>query len=108
MWNLAGIPVVMSKWSPFVEEDQPEEKSMPLWVHLKNVPIDMFSWQGLSFVASPLGTPVRLHPETVQCLNIEVAKIFVNVDLTKDLPKKMNFNIQGRQCLVPMAANKVS
>lgn len=35
MWNLAGIPVVMSKWTPFIEEDQPEEKSIPLWVHLK-------------------------------------------------------------------------
>ena len=96
MWNLAGVPVVVTKWSPVTEKEKPQAQAIPMWVHLKNVPIDMFSWQGLSFVASPLGTPVRLHPETVQCLNIEVAKIFVNVDLTKDLPKKMNFNIQGR------------
>lgn len=100
MWNLAGVPVVMTKWSPVTEKEKPPAQSIPMWVHIKNVPLKMFSWQGLSFVASPLGSPVRLHPETAQCLKIDVAKIFVRVDLTKDLPTKMNFNIQGEDMLV--------
>ncbi|KAF8107533.1 hypothetical protein N665_0119s0002 [Sinapis alba] len=100
MWNLAEIPVVMTKWVPFVEEKLIETESIPMWVHMRNVPMNMFSWKGLSFVSSPLGTPVRLHPETAQCLNLKVAKIFVNVDLTKDLPKKMKFTFQGKETLV--------
>lgn len=100
MWNLAGIPVVMSKWTPFIEEDQPEEKSIPLWVHLKNVPTNMVSWQGLSFITSPIGSPIRLHPETAQCINIHTPKIFVNADLTKELPKKLIFNLLGKEVLV--------
>ncbi|KAF8090070.1 hypothetical protein N665_0489s0010 [Sinapis alba] len=96
MWNMAGIPVVMTKWSPVVEKQKPEAQSIPMWVHLKNVPMNMFSWQGLSFVASPVGSPVRLHPETAQCLILTVAKIFVKADLTKS----MNFNIQGQDTLV--------
>lgn len=66
----------------------------------KHVPLSMFSWQGLSFLTSPIGSPSRLHPETAQCLNIDVAKIFVNVDLTKELPKRMNFNIMGEDVMV--------
>lgn len=100
MWNLAGVPVVMSKWTPFIEDDQPEEKSIPLWVHLKNVPTSMVSWEGLSFITSPVGVPVRLHPETAQCINIKTPKIFVNADLTKELPKKMFFNLLGKETLV--------
>lgn len=100
MWNLAGIPVVMSKWTPFIEAKQMEKKSVPLWVHLHNVPMNMFSWKGLSVVASPVGVPVKLHPETAQCLNMKVAKIFVNADLSKDLPKTMNFTFQGRSTRV--------
>lgn len=100
MWNLAGIPVVMSQWTPFIEDDQPEEKSIPLWVHLKNVPTSMVSWQGLSFITSPVGAPVRLHPETAQCINIKTPKVFVNADLTKELPKKMFFNLFGKETLV--------
>ncbi|KAL0671235.1 hypothetical protein Bca4012_033939 [Brassica carinata] len=100
MWNLAGIPVILTKWSPVIEKEKPPVQSIPMWVHVKNVPIKMFSWQGLSFLTSPIGSPGRLHPETAQCLNLDVAKVFVKVDLTKDLPKKMNFNIQGEDVLV--------
>ena len=100
MWNLAGIPVVMTKWSPVVEKEKPPTQSIPMWVHVKRVPLTMFSWQGLSYLTSPLGVPRRLHPETAQCLNLEEAKVFVNVDLTKDLPKQLNFNIQGEVVLV--------
>lgn len=100
MWNLASIPVVVTKWSPVIEKEKAPAQAIPIWVHLKNVPINMFSWKGLSFVSSPIGTPVRLHPETTQCLDLEEVNIFVKVDLTKDLPKKMNFNVQGQEFLV--------
>ncbi|KAL1199586.1 hypothetical protein V5N11_019528 [Cardamine amara subsp. amara] len=43
LWNLADIPLVMSKWTPLVEESSVEVKTVPLWVHLKNVPMDMYS-----------------------------------------------------------------
>lgn len=100
MWNLAGIPVVMTKWVPFIEEKQPEVESVPMWVHLRNVPVNWFSWKGLSCVASPVGEPVRLHPETAQCLDFKVAKIFVKVDLTKELPKSTKFNYKGKETLI--------
>lgn len=100
MWNIAEIPVVMANWSPLTEDIRQETHSIPLWVHLRNVPMDMFTWKGLSFVSSPIGTPVRLHPETEQCLNLKVAKIFVKVDLSKEMPKSMNFNFHGKETLV--------
>lgn len=100
MWNLAGVPVVVTKWSPVIEKKKPPTQSIPMWVHVKNVPLKLFSWQGLSFVTSPVGVPERLHPETAQCLNLDVAKIFVKVGLIKDLPKKMNFKVHGEDVLV--------
>ncbi|KAL0687617.1 hypothetical protein Bca4012_087294 [Brassica carinata] len=106
MWNLAGVPVVMTQWKPFVEEEKTEE-SIPLWVHLRNVPLNMFSWKGLSFVTSPVGVPVRLHPDTAQCKDLEVAKVFVNVDLTKELPKTMNFSFQGKDTLIEFTYSRL-
>ncbi|KAF8090519.1 hypothetical protein N665_0475s0053 [Sinapis alba] len=106
MWNLAGIPVVMTQWKPFVEEEKTEE-SIPLWVHLRNIPLNMFSWKGLSFVTSSVGVPVRLHPDTAQCKDLEVAKVFVNVDLTKELPKSMNFSFQGKDTLVDFTYSRL-
>ncbi|ESQ30698.1 hypothetical protein EUTSA_v10012394mg, partial [Eutrema salsugineum] len=77
MWNLCDVPVEMT--------------SIPLWVIVKHVPPKLFSWKGLSALTSPLGKPKKLHPDTEACKNLEEAKVFVEVDLTKKLPKKFCF-----------------
>ncbi|XP_009114438.1 uncharacterized protein LOC103839703 [Brassica rapa] len=100
MWNIANILLVVTKWTPEELKEKSEVKSIPLWVHLKNVPMNMFSWQGLSFITSSVEHPVRLHPDTASCSNFEVAKIFVNADLSQELPTKINFTKNGKSSLV--------
>lgn len=97
MWNICQIPMMVSKWSPIAEDAQPEITSMPMWVTIKNVPHSMFSWKGLSFLASPVGIPIRLHRETELVTNFDEAKIFVDVDLSKDLPRSYFFEIKGEE-----------
>ncbi|KAL0735633.1 hypothetical protein Bca4012_011843 [Brassica carinata] len=99
MWNLAEVPVIMTEWKPMVEEKEPEQE-VPLWVHLRNVPMNMFSWKGLSFVTSPVGVPLKLHQDTALCKDFKVAKVFVKADLTKELPRSMIFKFQGKDTLV--------
>lgn len=100
MWNIAGVPMVVSKWSP---EAKDSTAQIPLWVHLTNVPLSMYSWEGLSFMTSPLGVPDHLHPETIACSNFDVAKVFVQADLSKELPTKIEFMIQGEKVIVEYA-----
>lgn len=100
MWSIGNVPMVITKWIPDEMKEKPEIKSIPLWVHLKNVPMHMFSWQGLSFITSAAGVPVRLHPETAACKNFKLAKVFVKADLTKELPSKINFTKNGVSSLV--------
>ncbi|CAL9224732.1 unnamed protein product [Arabidopsis halleri] len=91
MWNIANMPMLVSKWTPIIEDAQPEIKTRPMCVTLKNVPHSMFSWEGISFLSSSVGEPKRLHPETELCKSFEEAKVFVEVDLTKILPKSFRF-----------------
>lgn len=77
MWNIADTPMVVSKWSPIIEESQPDIKSIPMWIVIKNVPHKMFSRKGLGFIASVVGYPKRLHPDTELCKSFEEAKVFV-------------------------------
>lgn len=100
MWSIGNIPLVVTKWSPTELEEKPEVKTIPLWVHLKNVPMNMYSWKGLSFITSAVGRPDRLHPETASCSNFKLAKVFVMADLSKELPKKINFTKNGQSSLV--------
>lgn len=100
MWNIAGVPMVVSKWSPTTEAEKQEEEAIPMWVHLKNVPISRYSWEALSYMTSTVGHPVKLHPDTIACTDFEVAKVFVNVDVTKMLPKEITFLEEGKEYTV--------
>lgn len=51
----------------------------------------MFSRKGLGFIASAAGDPKRLHPDTELCKSFEEAKVFIEADLSKDLPKTFRF-----------------
>lgn len=97
MWNIAGVPMIVKKWTPKTEEEKQEEEAIPMWVHLRKVPLNMFSWEALSFMTSTVGYPVHLHPETLACSNFEEAKVFVNVDVSKSLPKEIDFAINGTE-----------
>lgn len=100
MWNIVGIPMIVSKWTPRSEEEKQEEDMIPMWINLTKVPLHMFSWEGLSLLASPVGFPVKLYPETLACTSFEVVKIFVKVDVTKVLPKEMSFTSRGEEFTV--------
>ena len=100
MWNIAGVPMVVTKWTPKTEEEKQEETAIPMLIHLRKVPLHMYSWQGLSFMTSTVGFPDRLHPETIACTNLEEAKVFVNVDVSKPLPKEIDFTKEGKEFAV--------
>lgn len=95
MWNIMGIPMLISKWTPFAEEAQPAMKSIPLWVTLNNVPPSMFTDKGLEFLSSAVGKPIRLHPNTEACMSFEETQILVEADLTKDLPNA--YHLMGEE-----------
>jgi len=95
MWNITDIPMIVSKWTPFEEEAQPEMKLIPLWVTLSNIPPTMFTDKGLEFLASAVGKPIRLHPKTESCVSFDEAQLLVEADLTKELPKE--YAIMGEE-----------
>lgn len=100
MQNIVGVPMVVTKWTPRSEEERQEEEATPMWVHLHRVPLHMYSWEGLSFITSAVGFPVKLHPETIACSNFEVAKVFAKVDVSKALPKEIKFPKNGKEFVV--------
>ncbi|KAL1211075.1 hypothetical protein V5N11_018484 [Cardamine amara subsp. amara] len=60
----------------------------------------MFSWKGLSFLASSVGEPKRLHQHTELVTKFDEAKVFVEVNLTKELPKTYFLQINGKEVCV--------
>lgn len=67
---------------------------------MEKVPLNKFSWEAFSFITSTVGFPVKLHPETSSCTNLEVAKVFVKGYVSKVLPGEITFSKGGSEFTV--------
>lgn len=88
-WNVAGLPMFVAAWSPDCTPDEAPLTSTVIPVELRDVLYLLFNKESLSRLASVIGKPVSSAPETERKLNFKVTKLFVRVDLTKTLPRKI-------------------
>ncbi|KAG5401453.1 hypothetical protein IGI04_016060 [Brassica rapa subsp. trilocularis] len=88
-WNIGGLPMFVAPWSPDYSPDEPPLTSAIVPEELRNVPYMLFNKESLSRLATAIGKPDSLAPETERKENFEVAKLYVRVDLTTPLPSKI-------------------
>lgn len=86
-WNIAGHPMFVALWSPDFTPEEAPLTSAVVPVELRNVPYLLFNKEILSRIATAVGKPVSLAPERKE--NFQVAKLYVKVDLTKPLPRRI-------------------
>ncbi|KAF8110946.1 hypothetical protein N665_0077s0009 [Sinapis alba] len=88
-WNIGGLPMFVAPWSPEYSPDEPPLTSAIIPVELQNVPYLLFNRESLSRIATAVGKPESLFPETERKENLAVAKLYVRVDLTAPLPHRI-------------------
>lgn len=80
----------VDNWEPGIVPSKPELTSAPIWLELRNVPLQFFNEDGLERIAGLVGNPKFLHPMTANKSNLEVAKVFTIIDPRKPLPEAVN------------------
>lgn len=90
LWQIEGQTMFVAKWDPGVVPVKPELTSAPIWLELRNVPLQFFHEEGLEHIAGLVGDPKILHPATANKTNLEVAKILTIIDPRKPLPEAVN------------------
>ncbi|XP_056862412.1 uncharacterized protein LOC130510091 [Raphanus sativus] len=95
LWQIEGQTMFVDKWEPGVVPSKPELKSAPIWLELRNVPLQFFNEDGLERIAGLVGHPKFLHPSTANKTNLEVAKVFTIIDPRKPLPEAVNVQFQS-------------
>lgn len=88
-WNIGGLPMFVAPWAPDYSPEEPPLTDAIVPVEMRNVPYLLFNNESLSRIATAVGKPESLAPETERKENFEVAKLFVRVDLTAPLPHKI-------------------
>ncbi|XP_021979830.1 uncharacterized protein LOC110875946 [Helianthus annuus] len=63
-WLIRKIPLFLNIWTPSVSLKKDGIKTVPVWIKLHNVPLAVYTDEGLSLLASKLGIPKRLDAYT--------------------------------------------
>lgn len=97
IWYVGDSMFHTAQWSSHHSADTPALVSIPIWVHLFGIPLDLRSIEGLSLVAGLVGEPKETDEFTINLVSLKVAHAKVEVDLTKPLPNVVEFQRQNGQ-----------
>ncbi|PWA49443.1 hypothetical protein CTI12_AA482340 [Artemisia annua] len=63
---VGGRPLIVHKWNPDVSFEKKEPESVPLWIKMYDIPLEAWTVQGISTLASYLGKPIMMDDMTAQ------------------------------------------
>ncbi|XP_042472203.1 uncharacterized protein LOC122054843 [Zingiber officinale] len=82
-----SCPLYLKAMSEFFTFKPNVPAQMPLWMQLYGLPVDFWSTTGLSKIASQVGLPLYTDLFTKMRGRVNFARVLVEVDITKELPK---------------------
>lgn len=93
--TIEGLHVCFFKWSPMFSLEA-ESPVIPIWVTLEKLPIFLFDKEALFEIAKLLGKPIKVDGYTTNKSKLSQGSIFVELDVSKNLPKHLWLNIMGK------------
>ncbi|XP_039068832.1 uncharacterized protein LOC120215148 [Hibiscus syriacus] len=68
---------------------------MPVWFHLYNAPLELYSRKGLSYISSALGNPLYMDSITASRKRLEYAKVCVEIIAGFRIPEEVNVALKN-------------
>ncbi|GJZ17124.1 RNA-directed DNA polymerase, eukaryota, reverse transcriptase zinc-binding domain protein [Tanacetum coccineum] len=94
-WMVHNKPLFLRKWDPTIGMENIELTKIPLWVSMVNVPLEAWSTEGISALASSLGRPIIMdNMTTKRCKLGEGRMDFARVLMEFDVNKGLNEDIE--------------
>ncbi|KAL2224156.1 UNVERIFIED_CONTAM: hypothetical protein Sindi_2948400 [Sesamum indicum] len=86
-WLFQGQPIVLQKWEPGMVLRKLQHTQVPVWIKSRHLPVELWTDEGLSTVASGVGKPLYPDAITRACTRLDFARVCVMLDVTSNLPK---------------------
>ncbi|KAL0292369.1 UNVERIFIED_CONTAM: hypothetical protein Scaly_2594200 [Sesamum calycinum] len=88
-WLFQGQPIVLQCWEQGMSLRRQKHTQIPVWVRLKHLPLEFWTADGLSTVASGVGIPLYTDKITKSCSRLDFARVCVMLDYNSTLPKHL-------------------
>ncbi|KAL2225761.1 UNVERIFIED_CONTAM: hypothetical protein Sindi_3051900 [Sesamum indicum] len=84
-WLFQGQPIVLQKWKPGMAMRKLKHIQVPVWIKLRHLPMEFWTTEGLSIVASGVGKPLYPDVITRACTRLNFTRVCVMIDVTQKL-----------------------
>ena len=68
-------------------------RKLPIWIHLGNMPLELFTNRGLSYIASTIGNPIYMDHITARQERLAFAKVCVEIEASFEIPRTIEIVI---------------
>ncbi|GKC05519.1 putative receptor-like protein kinase [Tanacetum coccineum] len=104
-WIVNHKPLFVQKWDPSIGLSKKEETTIPLWAKMKNIPLEAWTKDGISALASSLGKPLRMDNITAQaCVagrgRAEFARVLVEFEVKKGFKEHIDIQYKNKENVV--------
>ncbi|KAK8609915.1 hypothetical protein V6N13_093325 [Hibiscus sabdariffa] len=89
-WHIQNKHMVLRKWQPNLGSLVFDLHRIPVWIQLYNVPLELYSKLGLSYIASAVGFPLYMDSVTTSKTRLEFTKVCVELEVDASIPKHIN------------------
>ncbi|XP_021765919.1 uncharacterized protein LOC110730423 [Chenopodium quinoa] len=94
-----GKPAIIKPWSPKFDFGAEILRTIPLWVKFPNLPLNCWGPETLSRIGSFLGIPICSDECTTRQLKVSFARVLIEIDVTKPLPKSVFVESPSKETL---------
>ncbi|KAL0434073.1 UNVERIFIED_CONTAM: hypothetical protein Slati_2741600 [Sesamum latifolium] len=84
---VSRTPIVLQHWQPGMALRKLKHTEVPVWIKLKHLPVEYWTEEGLSVVASGIGKPLYPDAITKACTRLDFARVCVMLNISSKLPK---------------------
>ncbi|GAV91026.1 DUF4283 domain-containing protein, partial [Cephalotus follicularis] len=85
-WEVWGAYLTLRRWEEGMSLSKDSFSSIPVWVKLSNVPSDLLTMSGLSYVASDLGVPLCMDVATTSGNRLSFARVCIEMKASCNVP----------------------
>ena len=94
-WHIQNRPLIVRRWEAEMKSLEFSMAKLPLWIQLSNIPLELFSQKGISYIASGLGNPLYMDRITTSQQRLAYARVCVEVEASKTIPQSLEIELKN-------------
>ncbi|GAV87804.1 DUF4283 domain-containing protein [Cephalotus follicularis] len=85
-WEVWGTYLALRQWEEGMSLRKDSFSSIPVWVKLSNVPFELWTKPGISYVASAIGVPLCMNAATTTSNRLSFARVCIEMKASSSFP----------------------